>query len=387
LQADGIHEGRVGFMSVVVREVTSQRDRRVFIYLPEKIHEGHKEWLPPLYGDQKKYFDPAKNPSFKHCDYRMLLAEREGRPVGRILGIVNRKYNEMLGVKNVRFGFLECYNDPAVSHALIADIEEWGKRQGMTKCVGPFGFSDRDIQGLLIQGFEFEPVVDSACNFEYMPELVTREGYAKELDCVIYRYPLAKPLPETYDRIYRRVITRSPFRFLEFSSRKPLKRYIVPVLRLVNVSFHDIYGFVPMDEDEMFDLAKRYLPILDPRFIKIITTADDQVIGFMVSMPNMYRGIQKARGRLFPFGLFHILHAMRHAESINTMLGAIHPDYQKRGLDIFLSLATLYSARKAKMKNMDTHVVMEENLAMADEFRRFGADLIKKFRVYQKALV
>jgi hypothetical protein len=153
------------------------------------------------------------------------------------------------------------------------------------------------------------------------------------------------------------------------------------------VSFHDIYGFVPMDEDEMFDLAKRYLPILDPRFIKIITTTDDQVIGFMVSMPNMYRGIQKARGRLFPFGLFHILHAMRHAESINTMLGAIHPDYQKRGLDIFLSLATLYSARKAKMKNMDTHVVMEENLAMADEFRRFGADLIKKFRVYQKALV
>jgi hypothetical protein len=373
-------------MSVTVREVTSPKDRRVFIYLPEKLHKGHAEWLPPLYGDEKKYFDPARNPSFKSCDHLMLLAERDGAPVGRILGIINRRYNEMLSVKNVRFGFLECANDPEVSHALIAAVETWGKNRGMTKCVGPFGFSDRDVQGLLIEGFEYEPVVDSANNFAFMPGLVTREGYEKELDCVIYRYPLVKPLPEIYDRIYKRVVGKSPFRFLEFTSAGPLKRYILPVLRMVNDSFKDIYGFVPMDEEEMLDLAKRYLPILDPRFVKIITTPEDEVIAFMVAMPNMYRGIQKARGRLFPFGMLHILHAIRHAESINTMLGAVHPGYQKRGLDIFLSLATLYSARKAGMKYMDTHVVMEDNLAMADEFKRFGADLIKKFRVYRKTL-
>jgi hypothetical protein len=373
-------------MAVAVREVSSSKERGIFIYLPEKIHAGHAAWLPPLYGDEKKYFDPARNPSFKTCDFRMLLAYKEGRPVGRILGIINRKYNEMLGVKNVRFGFLECTNDPEVSHALIAAVEEWGKKQGMTTCVGPFGFSDRDIQGLLIEGFEYEPVVDSATNFEFLPGLVTAEGYEKELDCVIYRYPLSKPLPEIYDRIFKRVVTKSPYKFLEFTSRKPLKDFIIPVLQLVNESFKDIYGFVPMDEEEMFDLAKRYLPILDPRFVKIITTPEGQVIAFMVAMPNMYRGIQKARGRLFPFGMFHILYAMRHAESVNTMLGAVHPDYQKRGLDIFLSLATINSAKKAGMKNVDTHVVMEENFAMAEEFKRFGADLIKKFRVYRKTL-
>ena len=137
----------------------------------------------------------------------------------------------------------------------------------------------------------------------------------------------------------------------------------------------------------MFDLARRYMPILDPRFVKIITTAkDDEVVGFMVAMPNPYRGIQRARGRLFPFGLFHILHAMKHAESVNTMLGAVHPDYQKRGLDIFLLLATFESARKAGMKSVDTHVVMEENLDMAEEFKRFGAFLIKRFRIYRKSL-
>ena len=373
-------------MAVTLKEVTTAGDLKTFIYLPEKIHAGHAGWLPPIYGDEKKFFDPKKNPAFKTCNTRFLLALKDGKPVGRTLGIINRKHNKMMNLHNVRFSYIECYNDPEVSHALISDIEEWGKQQGMTRCIGPFAFSDRDIQGLLIEGFQYEPVVDSASNFEYMPNLVMREGYAKDIDCVIYRFPLSAPIPEVFGRIYKRIVTKSPFHFLEFTAKKDLKKYIVPVLRMVNESFKDIYGFVPMDEEEMFDLANRYLPILDPRFVKIITTPDDTVIAFMVAMPNMYRGIQKARGRLFPFGLFHILHAMKHAESVNTMLGAVHPDYQKRGLDIFLSMSTIESAKKAGMKNVDTHVVMEENLEMMEEFKRFGAFLIKRFRVYQKAL-
>jgi hypothetical protein len=154
---------------------------------------------------------------------------------------------------------------------------------------------------------------------------------------------------------------------------------------MVNESFSNIYGFVPMSEEEMYDLANRYMPILDPRFVKLVTK-DDKVVAFLVSMPNMYRGLQKARGRLFPFGMLHILHAMKHAESINTMLGAVHPDCQKQGLDVFLSMSTFESARKANMKNVDTHVVMAENDDMMSEIKRYGAYLLKKFRVYQKSL-
>ncbi|HEX7511266.1 MAG TPA: hypothetical protein VF335_08200 [Chitinivibrionales bacterium] len=152
-------------MTIVLREVTSKRDFNAFIYLPEKIHKGHSSWLPPIYSDEKKYFDPKKNPSFRPCEYRMMLAVKDNRPVGRILGIINRAHNEKHNLKNVRFGFLECHNDQEAAHALIDDIEQWGKSRGMDTCVGPFGFSDRDIQGLLIEGFEYEPVVDSACNF------------------------------------------------------------------------------------------------------------------------------------------------------------------------------------------------------------------------------
>lgn len=372
-------------MSLTLKEVQTPGDYREFIYVPEKIHRGHAGWLPPIYRDEKRYFDPKKNPSFRSCDFRMTLAFEDGECVGRIMGIINHRHNERVEQKNARFAFLECYNDQQTAHALLADIEEWGKARGMNRIVGPFGFSEMDIEGLLVEGFDYEPVVDSACNFEYLPELVAREGYVKDIDCVIYRHPLDAPMPETFDRLYDRVVSRKAYRFLEFTSRKQLRPYIVPILSLLNESFTKLYGFVPMDETEMTDMARRYLPMVDPRFVKVVTR-DGRVVGFLVSMPNAYKGIQKSRGRLFPFGIFHILRALRRAETANTMLGAIHPDYQKQGLDLFLALSTFRTARKAHMKSIDTHIVMEQNGDMVAEFGRYGAYLIKRFRIYQKTL-
>jgi hypothetical protein len=372
-------------MALLLRDVSTKKEYREFIYLPEKIHQGHKDWLPPLYMDEKVFFNPQKNHSFDACDYRLIIAYRDGVAVGRIMGIINRQYNEMMGVKNARFCFIETYNDQEVAHALISEIENWGREKGMTKIVGPFGFSDREPQGLLIEGFEYEPVIDSACNFEYMPKLVEAEGYTKELDCVIYRYPLSSPPPDVMNKIFDRITSRTDLQFLEFKSKREVKPWIVPILRAVNESFGDIYGFVPMDEREMQELAKKYLPVIDLEFVNAIVK-DGKVISFVISMPNMYKGLQKAKGRLFPFGLFHILKAIKKAKSVNLMLGAVIPEYQKQGLNIYLSITTIKAAIKRGMSSVDTHVVMEDNDDMANEFKRYGAFLIKRFRVYQKAL-
>jgi hypothetical protein len=140
-----------------------------------------------------------------------------------------------------------------------------------------------------------------------------------------------------------------------------------------------------MDETEMMELAKKYLPILDPKFVKVVTKGDE-VVAFLVSMPNMYKGLQKANGHLFPFGIFHILKAMKTAKSVNTMLGGIVPSHQKQALDLYITLTTIETARKMGMTSVDTHVVMEGNNDMMNEFKRYGAFLIKRFRVYQKAL-
>jgi hypothetical protein len=291
----------------------------------------------------------------------------------------------MIGIKNARFGFIECYNDQEVAHALITDIEEWGRQKGMNKIIGPYGFTDRDIQGLLIEGFEHEPVVDSACNFEYMPKLVENEGYIKEMDCVIYRWALSNHLPEIFEKVFQRVIKRPDCKFLEFTKKSQLEPYVLPVLKAINESFKDIYGFVPMDELEMRELKKRYMPILDPRFVKLVVKGDE-VISYLISMPNLYKGLQKANGYLLPFGIFHIIKAMKTAKSVNFMLGGTIPSYQKQGLDVYFTLTTIYSARKAGMTSVDTHVVMEDNVGMMGEFKKYGGVLLKRFRVYQKPL-
>jgi len=372
-------------MAIILKDVSTKKEFNDFIHLPEKIHKGHNEWLPPLYMDEKIFFDPKKNHSFSVCDHRLILAYKDGVLVGRIMGIINRQYNQMNDVKNVRFGFIETYNDQEVAHELIAEIENWGREKGMTKIVGPFGFTDREPQGLLIEGFEHEPVIDSACNFEYMPKLVENEGFTKELDCVLYRYPLANPLPESMYKIYDRITSRKDYEFLEFKNKRQLKPWIVPVLRAMNESFGEIYGFVPMDEIEMQEMAKKYLPVIDLDFVKIVAK-EDRVVAFMISIPNMYKGMQKAKGHLFPFGLIHILRAMKSAKSLTFMLGAVVPDHQKRGLDLYFTLSTINSAIKRGMIYVDTHVVMEQNLEMMAEFKRYGGFLLKKFRVYQKAI-
>jgi hypothetical protein len=372
-------------MAIELREVKTKKDFKEFIYLPEKIHKGHDKWLYPIYFDEEKLFNPQKNASFRVCDYKMVLAYKDGEAVGRIMGIINRQHNELFNLKNARFGFLECYEDSEVSHALISDIENWGREQGMNKIIGPFGFSDKEVQGLLIEGFEYEPVIDSACNFEFLPKLVEAEGYTKELDCVIYRFPVVNPVPEVMNRIFDRVTSRKDIQFIEFTKNSQMKPYILSAMHLVNESFKDIYGFIPMTEEEMMKLAKQYLPLLDPRFVKMVVK-DGEVIAFSASMPNMYKGIQKAKGRLFPFGVFHILRAIKKARAVNIMLGAVKPSYQKQALDLFLTLGTIRSVIAAGMDSVDTHVVMEENKDMMAEFKRFGAFLIKRFRVYQKAL-
>lgn len=372
-------------MAITLKEVQTKSDRNEFIYFPEKIRKGDSSWLPPIYMDEKNFFNPKKNLSFRNADYKQVLAYKDGKVAGRIMGIIQHEHNQSFNLKNARFGYLECINDQEVVTALIEDIEQWARTKGMNKIIGPFGFSDRDIQGMLIEGFEYEPVVDSATNPAYLPKLVESQGYTKELDCVIYRFPLTTELPAIYQKVYDRVTSKKDFKFMEFTSRKPLKPLIIPVLKLVNESFKDIYGFIPMDDKEMLELAKRYMPILDPRFVKVAMKGDE-IVAFMVSMPNLYKGLQKANGHLFPFGIFHILKAMKTAKSTSLMLGAVKPAYQKQGLDIFITLTTINSAKKAGMTSVDTHVVMENNNDMMAEMKRYGAILIKRFRVYQKSL-
>ena len=360
---------------------------RIFIHLPSKIHRGHRNWVPPLYSDDWEYFDARKNKSFGYSDVVLLLAYRGARPVGRIMGIINRKYNEIHRERHARFNFLEAWDDPEVIRTLLHHLEEWARIKGMKKLVGPLGFSDKDPQGFLVEGFEQPIVIASHCNYEYMVDHLAALGYKKEIDLVVYHIDIPAETPPLYLKIAERARNNNPgIHLLEFTRRKDLKQWVRPIFSLVNKTFTQIYGFMPFTLEEMDDFANRYLMIMDPRFIKAVLNESGNLVAFIIAMPDISRGIIKSRGYLLPFGILHILLAGRRTSQLNLLLGAIDPAYQNRGLDTIMGVAMLDSARKAGLRSIDSHLEMESNTKVRAEMEYMGGKVYKTFRIYAKSI-
>jgi len=375
-------------MPINLIEVKTKKQLKDFIYLPEKLHAGHENWVHPIYMDEWAYFNPKKNKAFSYSDTLMLLAEKEGKIVGRIMGIINRRYNEVRQEKTARFGYLESIQDQEVVHALLVRVEQWAKEKGMTRIIGPYGFSDQDPEGFLIKGFENRATIATYFNFEWLPEMVEKEGYSKDIDYFVYKIPIPKEVPELYVKVSERILKKGNFRLLEFKKRKELKPWIRPILSLMNETYveSNIYGYAPLDEKEMDDLAKKYMPVLDPRFIKAVLK-DGQVVAFVVGIPDMTAGIKKARGRLLPFGFIHILRAQKKTKQLDLLLGAIKKEYRGMGLDGLMGMAMISAAQKAGFEIMDTHHEMEANVKVRAEMERIGGQVYKVYRVYQKAFI
>ncbi|MHC1708154.1 MAG: hypothetical protein AB9842_11640 [Bacteroidales bacterium] len=370
-------------MAVEIKSVHSKSDLRKFIHLPASIHKNHANWMPPIYIDEWSFFDSKKNKAFSYSDTIILLAYFDGVLAGRIMGIINKKYNNLHQEAVARFGFFECINNPDVSHSLITSIESWAKERGMSKIIGPYGFSDKDPQGLMIEGFEYPPVIAAPCNEPYLVDLVMLEGYKKEVDCLMFQYDINKPLPETYRRIEQRCHKNTEYRVLELTTKRALKPYILPILKMVNETYEQIYGFVPLDEQEMKELARRYLPLINPRFVKIVLH-HGEVVAFIIGLPSLTKGIQRSRGYLFPLGIFHILWASRATRRLDLMLGGVKPEYRGRGLEICMGVKLINSALEANFNAFEIHLILETNTRMIAEMNKAGAQPHKRFRVFYK---
>jgi len=246
-------------MNLDIREVTNRKDLRTFIYLPAELHRGHARWVPPIYMDEWSYFDARKNKAFGYCDTQLLLAFSGSECVGRVMGIINSRYNQYRNEKTARFGFLETRKDPEIVHALLSRIEAWARAAGMTRVVGPYGFSDQDPEGFMIEGFEQGATIATLYNYEWMPDLVANEGYVKDVDYFVYKLSVPKEMPEFYQRIYERARRKGNFEVVEFTNKRQFKPWIHPILGLMNECYmqNNIYGYAPLDEKEMDDLAKK----------------------------------------------------------------------------------------------------------------------------------
>ncbi len=374
-------------MTAEIRQVITKNELRQFIHLPAKIHRGHLNWVPPVYIDEWNYFNPKKNRLFDHCDTVLVLAWKNGKAVGRIMGIISHPYNEKHNEKGARFAFMETWNDSDVFHSLIEYVSAWARIKGMETVIGPLGFSDKDPQGFLIEGFDQPVSISSNCNLPYMAELIEREGFQKKVDLVAYRIAVPKEFPSFYKRIAERFYRNNPtFRVLEFSSRRSVKPYIRAVLGLVNETFVAIYGFLPFSEKEMDDFANRYLYLINPGFIKIIMNPEQEVVAFIIGMSDVSDGMRKSKGYLFPFGFYHIFRAGKRSNQLNLLLGAVHPAYQGKGLDVILGTRILESAKKLGKTVIDSHLELEHNWKVRSEMEKMGGKVYKRFRIWKKEL-
>jgi len=374
-------------MNIAVKAVCSKRDLRKFIHLPAQIHKDHPNWIPPLYSDDWEFFSASKNKSFEYSDVILLLAYRGKKLVGRVMGIINRKYNEQHKQKHARFNYLETWDDREVSAVLIQHMEDWARIKGMEKLVGPLAFSDKDPQGYLIEGFD-EPIsIATHCNFPYVIDHLEALGFEKDIDLVVYKIPIPEKTPELYSKVAERALRNNPgLELLEFTRRKDLKPWIRPIFTLINETFTEIYGFMPFTLEEMDDFANRYLMIMDPRLIKAIVNERREPVAFVIGMPDISRGIKRSRGYILPIGILHILVAGRRTRQLNLLLGAVHPEYQNRGLDSIMGSALLESARKQKMQYIDSHLEMESNSKVRAEMEYMGGKVYKIYRVFGKPL-
>jgi hypothetical protein len=374
-------------MNITIKEVKSRKDLKKFIYLPEKIHADHETWVHPIYMDEWTYFDAKKNKAFSYSETILFLAYKGDDIVGRIMGIINSRYNDYKSEKTARFGYLETWEDEDVIHALLKAVEDWAKEKGMTKIIGPYGFTDQDPEGFLIEGFEHYATIATYHNFDWMPGMIEKMGYDKDVDYFVYQLDVPKEIPEFYKKILERVKRKGHFQLHELSKRKQIKPWIIPVLDLMNECYigSNIYGYTPLDKQEMIDLAKRYLPVLDPRFVKVVTK-EGEIVSFIVGIPDMTAGIKKAKGKLLPFGFLKILRAAKKTKQLDLLLGAVKECHRGRGLDVLMGVGMIMSAKEAGFEVMDTHHELESNVKVRAEMEKMGGKLYKKYRVYQKAL-
>jgi GNAT superfamily N-acetyltransferase len=372
-------------MTVELVEARRRSQIRDFVALPARLHRGHRGWVPPLRTEELRFLDPEKNLAHAYCTHVPVLAYRDGRAVGRIVGIVNHRYNRLRGERSARFGQLECVEDREIAHALLEYVEHWARDLEMTRIVGPMGFTDQDPEGFLVEGFDEEPALASNQNPEYLVRFLEAEGYAKEVDYVVYRVPVPEVTPTFYRRISARTTARGTCSLVEFTSRRALEPYIRPMLELMNETFRDLIGYSSLDDAEVADLARRFLPIIDPRFVKV-AVAGAEVVGFIIGVPNFNEGLRKARGRLLPFGWLEILRAAKRSQRLDLLLGGISEPYRGRGVDVLLGKAMIDSAREAGFTHLDSHHELESNHRMRREMERMGGTVYKRYRIFSKPL-
>lgn len=371
-------------MAVVLREVRSSRELSRFIHFPFSLYRTNPYWVPPLIQDEINTLTKDKNPAFEHCEAECLLAYRDGKPVGRIAVIINRRFIEKWKKRYARFGWIDFIDDREVSKALLEYAEDWARERGMEALHGPMGFTDLDREGMLVEGFEELGTLPMIYNYPYYPKHLEALGFVKDVDWLEFEIMATKEIPEKVLRVQDLVLKRSGLRLVDAKRPRDLKPYAREVFKIVNEAYKDLYGVVELDDRQIDFYIDQYFGFIRPDYTKAIVDKNDRLVAFGIAMPSLSRALQRSRGRVLPFGFVHLLWALYRPKQIDMYLVAVRPEYQGLGVNSILMTEVTKACIRNGIRSAETSGELEGNRAVQDLWRYYEHRQHKRRRAYIK---
>lgn len=375
-------------MKPVLKVVEGKRDLKKFIHFPEKLYKNDKWWVPALISDEYNTLQASKNPAFDYCEAKLWLAlDEKGNVVGRVAGIINHEANKCWNEQTARFGWIDFIEDQEVLDTMLAEVEKWAVDKGMVKLKGPLGFTDLDKEGLLVEGFEQLSPFTCIYNFPYYGPMLEKAGFTKDADWT----QRIVTVPDEFPRMMKladAIAERAGVHVVQIKNKKELRKEADYLFRKVyNETFAPLYEFAPVNDRQIDQYINSYITILDKDFISIIHDKDERIVAFAITVPSLSKAVQKAKGRLFPFGIFPILKALHRNDTLEALMIGIHPDYQSKGLQVLLFKQIHENViRRGDIKTMIMNPQLEENVKVQMIFDEYNPQPYMRRRSYFKEL-
>ncbi|MBP1675705.1 MAG: hypothetical protein H6Q20_264 [Bacteroidetes bacterium] len=374
-------------MGVVIREVKTNKELKKFIWFGINLYKNCEFAAPPLLMDDLLNLKKGSNPALDFCETAYFLAYKNNKIVGRIAGIINPKSNETWDQKHARFGWVDFIDDKEVSKALFEAAENWARAKGMTAVHGPLGFTDFDHEGILIEGYDKPGTLATIYNYPYYVNHIEELGYTKDIDWNEYLITVPEVFPEKYFRIADIVKQKYNLTAKRFKSRKEVvDQYAIKIFNLLNLCYKDLYGYTKLNDKQIHFYIKLYFSFFRLDTISVVVDENDDVVALGIAMPSFTKALQKAKGRLFPFGWYYMLRAISKNDLVDLYLMAVHPDYQNKGVNSIMFADIMPNAAKNGYRFAESNPELETNTRMSSQWGSFEYINHKKRRVYLKNL-
>lgn len=374
-------------MSVEIKKVTTKSELKRFIRFNYEFYKDNPYSVPDLYDDMLNTFSPKKNAAFEFCEADYFLALRDGKIVGRVAAIINRRANETWNRKTVRFGWIDFIDDMEVSTALIDTVKQWGKERGMTEIEGPLGFTDMDAEGMLVEGFDQLSTMATIYNYPYYPQHMERLGLSKSADWVEMKIYVPDAIPEKHRRISEIIAKRYNLHIRKLKSKKEVRQsgVVHDIFRLINDAYTPLFGYSRMTERQIDQYVKMYVPVLDLRMVSIVENEQNEIVAVGISMASLSRALQKAKGRLLPFGWYHLLKALmwKRPKVLDLLLVAVRPDYQGKGVNALLFTDLIPVYKELGFEYAESNPELEMNEKVQNQWQYFKTEQHKRRRCFK----